>query len=442
MTMALLTRSSRKSRVTAAPETEPLRFIDLFCGLGGFHAALSSLGAKCVFASEINPALVDVYERNHGLRPSGDIRATHSSIPPHDILCAGFPCQPFSKAGEQLGFDCPQWGDLFDFVLLVLQQHKPRLILIENVPNLMYHDSGKTWRKIEARLREAGYDVRSKKISPLDFGVPQGRDRAIIVGRQKSLGSFDWPEKEVKQVDLRTLLDRCPSEARPLSAQYVEYLAAWQRLLAKLPKGTNLSRFPIWAAEFGADYPFEGAVPLSRAPRDLRTKKGAFGVPLSTQLDQVAEGLPPYARNLTGEFPSWKQEYIRSNRTFYSDHKDLIDEWLPNILKFPHSFQKLEWNWKAGPLDIYEGLVQFRASGIRVRRPDVAPSLVALTASQVPVVPSEARYMTVRECARLQSMGDFAHFPAAEGAAFKALGNAVNVTVIRRVAERLIAAID
>ena len=91
-----------------------MRFIDLFAGLGGFHQALESIGHECVFASELNNDLADLYERNFGVRPHGDIRQAIDQVPAHDILCAGFPCQPFSKAGEQKGFDCPQWGDLYD----------------------------------------------------------------------------------------------------------------------------------------------------------------------------------------------------------------------------------------------------------------------------------------------------------------------------------------
>src|SRR5689334_8501512 len=89
-----------------------MRFVDLFAGLGGFHLALKSLGHTCVFASEINETLRDLYEKNFGIRPEGDIRKVAAAeVPPHDVLCAGFPCQPFSKAGEQQGFGCPKWGD-------------------------------------------------------------------------------------------------------------------------------------------------------------------------------------------------------------------------------------------------------------------------------------------------------------------------------------------
>jgi DNA (cytosine-5)-methyltransferase 1 len=126
-----------------------MKFIDLFAGLGGFHLALRRLGHTCVFASEIDEDLRQLYQRNFGLLPAGDIRQVSvTDIPSHDILCAGFPCQPFSKAGDQQGFDHPIWGDLFDWVLPIIEHHKPRYILIENVPNLQRHDDGKTWDKI------------------------------------------------------------------------------------------------------------------------------------------------------------------------------------------------------------------------------------------------------------------------------------------------------
>lgn len=173
------------------------KFIDLFCGIGGFHLALSSFGAECVFASDIDKHAKVVYEKNHGLRPHGDItKISVRDIPEHDIICAGFPCQPFSISGDQKGFDDPR-GKLFFNVVDIAKYHRPKVIFLENVKNFEKHDDGKTLKRVKDELKNIGYTVYSKVLCASNYGVPQARKRIYIVAFRNDIDSksFSFPSK-------------------------------------------------------------------------------------------------------------------------------------------------------------------------------------------------------------------------------------------------------
>ena len=287
-----------------------MRFIDLFAGLGGFHLALKQLGHACVFASEIDPVLQDLYERNYGMRPKGDIlKVPLDSIPKHDILCAGSPCQPFSKAGEQEGLDCPKWGSLLGHVLKIARVHQPRFLLLENVPNLKRHNSGETWLDLERQFERTGYRISSAYLSPHEFGIPQIRERLFVVGSRDGLANFRWPVPRKKvELDLRSILDKNPADARPLSPAVVSCMEVWQKFIKKYPSDLELPSYPIWSMEFGATYPYQNASPWATPRTELLKYRGRHGESLNAYgRNTIFKALPSHARTPQKEFPTWKK---------------------------------------------------------------------------------------------------------------------------------------
>lgn len=164
-----------------------LKFIDLFCGMGGFRLAFEHYGCECVFSSDIDPFACKTYELNFGENPQNDITKTSANeIPDFDILCAGFPCQPFSIAGKRLGFEDTR-GTLFFDVARIIKEKKPKGFLLENVKGITNHDGGNTINVICNTLKELGYEIKSDVLNAKDYGVPQNRERWYCIGIRKDL---------------------------------------------------------------------------------------------------------------------------------------------------------------------------------------------------------------------------------------------------------------
>lgn len=398
-------------------------FIDLFAGIGGFHLGLSNLGGECVFASEIDDHAASIYETNFGMRPAGDIRTVDErSIPDHDVLCAGFPCQAFSKAGSQLGLKDETRGTLFFDIARILEAKRPRFIMLENVRNIAKHDQGRTWRVIIDRLHELGYRVSSRPIifsphllPPQFRGAPQFRERVFILGEHHDYstrpGFLDWgfhldntpvDDWNPQDWDLKRWLRSHPADEDKrqyeLRDDEVRWITAWGDLAQRI--GDRLPGFPLWEQEF------------KEAP-DL-------------------DGLP-----------KWKQDFHQKNSDFYLRYRQEVDAWREkwSVELFPNSRRKFEWQAQDAPrtrdTDILELLIQLRPSGIRVKRPTYVPALVAIT--QTSVIGWERRRLTPREAASLQGIPSWFKLHPVPAIAYKQFGNAVNVGVVEYMAENLFA---
>lgn len=222
-------------------EALPFKFIDLFAGIGGFRQALTNLNGECLYSVEWDKYSQKVYREWYGETPHGDIRKVEvSKIPDHDILAAGFPCQPFSIAGVSKkkalgrahGFDCVNQGNLFFRLAEIIGDKRPPVILLENVKNLKSHDGGNTWKVIESRLRELEYDVHAAIIDAAGW-VPQHRERIYIVGfDQHVFGprvAFKFPIPPKERPKLGSILESKPDPKYTLTDHLWNYLQAYAR---------------------------------------------------------------------------------------------------------------------------------------------------------------------------------------------------------------------
>ena len=402
------------------------KFVDIFAGVGGFHQALESLGCECVCASEIDETCKKVYSKNFPNTPLvGDINQYYDKLPNFDILCGGFPCQPFSKAGKQKGFKDEKRGNLFYVLMDIIKLHPEcKFVLLENVKNLA--DNDQNWGLIQEALKELNFYVTDLPIilSPHQIGVPQIRERVYILGIRKDIRDVNkLPNGSIHIEDLKGILSKneiCKDgDARKILESNVDkkYCISKKEKLAldmwiEFKEGTNYEKIgvPIWAEYFGYKM-------TDKQFNEFKDHKG----------------------QLVSEMPSWKKRFVLKNRELYLNNKEFIDKWIKkyNVLELPLLYKKLEWNC-GDTKDIKKTIIQFRQSGIRIKKANYFPALVAI--NNTPIIYDyeleSFRKITPKEAANLQSFNsdyDFTDDPLV----YKQLGNAVNVEIIRRLAKKL-----
>jgi DNA (cytosine-5)-methyltransferase 1 len=423
------------------------QFVDLFAGIGGFHHALSApeFGGQCELAVEIDPYCQDVYsEAFPGAKIVGDVRSItrrresdgtlrdatpdeiRRAVPEHDVLCAGFPCQPFSKSGAQHGIRDQTRGTLFFDIMEIVRARKPKYLFLENVPNLAGPRHTATWALIVAAIREAGYRVSETPVilSPHrlrpPLGSPQVRDRVLILAHHEpEHAAEDEPPLAQKVSDPywspnEWQLDGYLETADPGPAYAIRevertWLDAWEAFVRGVPDD-RLPGFPIWVDAWRqeAEYP--------------------------------------------ADTPGWKVDFLEKNAAFYRAHRGFLDAWLDEawdtrgtrVADFPLSRRKFEWQARSvhptrEDRTIWDLLIHLRPSGIRVKPADYFPALVAIT--QTSIVGSLRRRITPREAARLQGIRyePFVKAGLPDPEIYKQLGNAVNVGVVQYAASLLFA---
>ena len=412
-----------------------MKFADVFAGLGGFHLGLANAGGfECVFASELDEELRKLYRKNFDMDVHGDItKVDEKTIPEHDILCAGFPCQPFSLAGRKNGRKCPASGKLIDEVIRIANYHRPDLILLENVPNILTISDGAFWRYLKKSFEALGYELIFKVISPEDIGIPQNRRRIFILGSRRHglVDKFTWPEVSQKnKTSINDILEPWRSH-RKLEHNKTAQLTHWQQLLTDCSLG-YLPSVSIVAPEFGADYPIDSR---GKSLSEMRRYHGSYGVSLEDcrTREELYNQLPSYTRK-SGHIPKWLLQSVEYSRALYAKNAAFLTDWSPGLDKLNNSWQILEWRGYGDIHDLSKHILQFRPSGIRVMKMERAPSLVAMTPTQIPIIGSDMRYMAKHEAARLQHLHKLRYMHDNDRKAFGAFGNAVNAKIVEVIA--------
>lgn len=413
-------------------------FIDLFCGIGGFHQAMAALGGKCVFACDINDVCREVYKKNYktegdDLIIGSDIKKAikEGIIPQFDVLCGGFPCQTFSKAGKRNGFKVVETengekddrGQLFFRIIDILKVHPEcKYVILENVRNLA--DNETNWGVVCEELRKQGFIITEEPIieSPHKFGIPQVRDRVYILGvKRTAVNSDDLREaekitREMLHIDkyyrecennsIPLLLDEIVDSDYFVKDEIAEILDIWEEFLQNV-KGI---KSPFW---------------LHKA-----------GLGIDSEEEYKSDSSIGYM-----DMPKWKQKLLDKSRKMYVNNREFIDGWVENhnMLERILIHKKFEWNASKSCKSIKDGIIQIRQSGVRVKNPDYFPSLVAM--NNTPIVwdgkAKKYRYLSPKEAAKLQSFKKDFVFHELDSISYRQLGNSVNVRILEILTSEL-----
>ena len=404
-----------------------LKFIDLCCGIGGFHYALANMGHECVMASDINKDCRDNYLINHKLEPLDDLSKIEiHTIPNFDILCAGFPCQPFSKAGEQRGFDDTR-GNIFFDICKIIKHHSPKYLILENVRNLATHDNGNTWNIIKEQIDKLDYYTYEKTVilNTLYFGVPQSRERVIIMCKRKDLGELpkipSISKKNIKQTSLKDIIDETVNNKYDIPDKLKETEIVWGKFLEVCNENNiAIPKFPVWT-----DWWDSSGNNTSITKNDKKLNK-----------EENEKNIKKAQDDFYAKYTNW----IDKNREFYNTNIHVLQPWLIESRNKPlwlGAVRKLEWQTGSDNLTMEQVLWSPRGSGIRIKNIDYSPTLVAM-ASMIPIYGPKSRYLTQRECARLQSFPENYIIHDDDKKAYSQFGNAVNVKMIEKCARFLI----
>jgi DNA (cytosine-5)-methyltransferase 1 len=404
-----------------------MKFIDLCCGIGGFHQALSNMGMKCVLASDIDKNCRENYELNYKIKPKGDLtKIDIKTIPNFDVLCAGFPCQPFSKAGQQNGFNDNR-GNIFFDICDIIKYHNPKYIILENVRNLSTHDKGNTWKVIKSKINELNYNTFEKPLilNTLYFGVPQSRERVVILCKRKDLGELpklpSITKKNIKKTSLETIIENICDKKYNIIGKMKITQQVWNNFLNILNQNNiSIPKFPIWTDWWDND---TNNISIIKYNKNLSEEKNKINF-LKSQ------------KAFYNKYKNW----IDKNREFYKDNRNILKKWLVESRRKKEwigAVRKMEWQTGINKLNMHQVLWSPRGSGVRVKNIDYSPTLVAMT-SMIPIYGPKSRQLTPRECARLQSFPESYIIHNNDKIAYKQFGNAVNVKMIEKSARFLI----